>query len=136
MVSEMMAYRVQQRDHQSTSSYAALHEINPSYLQNPKGMKDSMDVWIGRGSFGVVKLQIYRGVEVAVKELLPKTLLADLQHEAKIIMNLCHPNLPFLFGICTKSPSYKLVFQFHGLNSLGPKLFYYVAYAHCAIARN
>ena len=79
-------------------------------------MKDSMDAWIGRGSFGVVKLQIYRGVEVAVKELLSKTLLADVQHEAKIIMKLCHPNLPFLFGICTKSPSYKLVFQFHGLN--------------------
>lgn len=76
-------------------------------------MKDSKDAWIGRGSFGVVTLQIYKGVEVAVKEVLPKTLLADVQHEARIIMKLCHPNL---FGICTKSPSYKLVLQFHGLN--------------------
>ena len=29
--------------------------------------------------------------------------------------NICHPNLPFLFGICTTCP-YKLVLQFHGLN--------------------
>ena len=37
-----------------------------------------------------------------------------MKHEANIIMKLCHPNLPFLFGVCTATP-YKLVLQYHGL---------------------
>ena len=29
-------------------------------------------------------------------------------------MKLCHPHLPYLFGVCTTQP-YKVVFQFHGI---------------------
>ena len=106
MVSEMMAYRALRGTH-SNSAVSTFHEIDPRNLQDPEGMEDKMDLWIGRGSFGIVKLQVYRGISVAVKELLPKTLLTDVQHKAAMMMKLCNPNLLFLLGISTALP-YKL----------------------------
>ncbi len=41
-----------------------LYEIDPSMLKDPKGEEE-----IARGSFGVVKLQLYRGIKVVSKEL-------------------------------------------------------------------
>ena len=36
-------------------------------------------------------------------------------HAANILMNLRdHPNLPFLFGMCTKHQPFSIVLQFHG----------------------
>ena len=55
MVSEMMAYRAQRDTHQRSAS----SEIDPSNLLNPEGIADPMDLWIGRGSFGIVTLQVY-----------------------------------------------------------------------------
>ena len=52
-------------------SSAEFHEIDPATLSDPEGLADEMELYIGRGSFGVVKLQVYRGIHVAVKELLP-----------------------------------------------------------------
>ena len=37
--------------------------------------------YLGRGSFEVVKLQLYRGIHVAVKELLPHSLKEDVRCE-------------------------------------------------------
>ena len=70
---------------------------------------------MGRGSFGIVKLQIYRGIHVAVKELLPHSNKEDVRNEAKILAHLCHPYLPYLFGICLQRQPYRIVMQFHGL---------------------
>ena len=75
------------------------------------------EVYLGRGSFGIVRLQTYRGIDVAVKELLPRSAMPDLMHEAQILASLCHPNLPYLFGVCTKSLPLRLVMQFHGFRS-------------------
>ena len=61
-----------------------------------------------------MRLQTYRGMDVAVKELLPRTVVVDLMHEANILASLSHPNLPYLFGVCTKVPQLRLVMQFHG----------------------
>lgn len=57
--------------------------------------------FVGRGSFGVVPIQVFRDIKVAVKELLPHTVLEDVQQEASILASLSHPLLPFLFGVHT-----------------------------------
>ena len=41
----------------------------------------------------------------------------DVINEAKILVSLCHPNLPYLFGVCTTSRPYQLVMQFHGIGN-------------------
>ncbi len=86
-------------------------------LKDPKG-ESAKQLWVGRGSFGVVKLQLYRGIKVASKELLPKTPLKDVRHEAMILTTLCHPYLPYLCLVYgTKERPYRLILQFHGIGS-------------------
>ena len=104
---------------QTTSDSAPslqIHNIDPTMLTDNKVDGKPQEVYLGRGSFGIVKLQNYRGIKVAVKELLPRSLTADLMHEAQILSLLCHPNLPCLFGVCTNSPPLRIVTQFHGIN--------------------
>lgn len=92
-----------------------IHEIDPDLLHNPTNAAgESVETFIGRGSFGVVRLQLYRGLKVAVKELLPRSIAADVRHEASILAQLCHPYLPFLFGVNTHVRPYRLVMQYHG----------------------
>lgn len=72
------------------------------------------EVYVGRGSFGIVKMQLYRGIAVAVKEFLPHTVAKDVMHEASILASLCHPYLPLLFGVCLMPKAYhRIVMQFH-----------------------
>lgn len=91
-------------------------EIEPSLLTNPVQKNGQIkDVFVGRGCFAVVKLQLFRGIKVAVKEVLPRTVLADVHHEASILMQLSHPYVPYLFGVCTQQQPYKIVMQFEGI---------------------
>ena len=62
-----------------------------------------------------VRLQTYRDIKVAVKEFLPHFLHTDVQNEARILSIICHPHLPYVFGICTTARPYRLVTQFHGI---------------------
>ncbi len=55
------------------------------------------EVYIGRGSFSV---QYYRGIKVAVKEFLPRSMKVDVTNEAAILSLLNHPYLPYIFGMC------------------------------------
>ena len=48
-----------------------LPEIDPSMLVDLKLPSRSDISYVGRGSFGIVKVQKYRGILVAVKEYLP-----------------------------------------------------------------
>ena len=57
----------------------SIHEIDPEVLHNPIDCDDTQ-IHIGRGSFGVVQIQIYCGIKVAVKELLPRSLVSDVRH--------------------------------------------------------
>ena len=75
------------------------------------------EVYVGQGSFGVVKLKLFRGIKVAFKELQPLTMLKEVEHEARNVGKLCHPFLPYLFGKCTQKQPYKIVIQFHGTHS-------------------
>ena len=74
------------------------------------------EYFVGRGSFGVVSVKMFRGMLVAVKQLHIRSLLEDVQQEATILAQLCHPFLPYLFGICTGEKPFKIVMQFHGFH--------------------
>ena len=57
--------------------------IDVSLLKNPEveGSKDSdAGVYVGRRSFGIVRIQTFRGINVAVKEFLPHTQAGDVKH--------------------------------------------------------
>lgn len=98
-----------------TSMTGQFQEINPSMLSNLNSSAKDEDAYIGRGSFAVVKLQSFRGLKVAVKELLPRTLLTDVFREASILIKLSHPYVPYLFGVCTREKPYRIVMQFEGV---------------------
>ena len=89
-------------------------------LTNPSSLGDSpsdRDLFVGRGSFGIVKYQQFRGIKVAVKEFLPHTVAADVQKEGQILSKLCHPYLPLFFGIAIDKYPYIIVMQYHGVDS-------------------
>ena len=89
----------------------------PTYCKTAQNLMVQLRKNVGRGSFAVVRLQVYRGFDVAVKEFLPHTERADVINEAFILNKLCHPCLPYLFGVCTSSSPLKIVIQFHGIGS-------------------
>ena len=74
-------------------------------------------MYVGQGSFAVVKMKTFRAIEVAVKELQPLTMLMDVKQEVCTLSKLCHPCLPYLFGICTAKQPYKIVMQFHCISN-------------------
>lgn len=92
-----------------------LLEIDPKQLHNPQLQGSEDELYIGRGSFSTVKYQLYRGMPVAVKELLPRTLLCDVKKEATLMSEFCHPSLPHLFGVCIVEKPYRIVMQYHAL---------------------
>lgn len=101
----------------SASPSISVHEIDSVYLFDPQPSVEgeSTESYLGTGSFSTVRLKIYRGMHVAVKQFRSGSFKDDVINEAKMIMRLCHPNLPYLFGVCTKSRPHCLVMQFHGI---------------------
>lgn len=96
-----------------------VHDIEPSSLSDIVGKYGCQkELYVGRGSFGVVRLQMYRNIEVAVKEFLPHTVASDVHSEANILARFSHPYLPHLFGIVTSELPYRIVMQYHGLSGL------------------
>ena len=67
----------------------------------------------------MVRVQLYRDILVAVKELLPRTAQRDAIHEANMLIKVCHPHLPYhlpyLFGVCTSARPLRVITQFHGI---------------------
>ena len=62
MAAEMMTHRSRGDGHYASSAIlacSALHKIDPYNIVNLEGVPDPMELWIGRGSFGVVKVQVY-----------------------------------------------------------------------------
>ena len=99
------------------TAHAYPPEIDPIQLTDPVVDGRFTEVYVGQGSFSVVRLQLYRGIKVAVKEFQPKSACDDVKNEAAILASLTHPYLPLLFGICTRSHPYRIIIQFHGINS-------------------
>ena len=96
---------------------SALHHINPAYITDLKVEGKPVETHLGSGSFSIVKLQVYRGIRVAVKQFRSGSFKEDVLNEARTLSSLCHPNLPFLFSVCTSVKPYLLVMQFHGVGN-------------------
>lgn len=99
-------------------SLPKLPHIDRSMLTNPSELgtaASDRDIFVGRGSFGIVKFQQYRGIHVAVKEFLPRTRVESVESEAHILLKLSHPYVPLLLGICTSSNPFIMVMQYHGI---------------------
>ena len=93
----------------------SLHHIIPAYITDPDVDGKPVETHLGIGSFSIVKLQVYRGIKVAVKQFCAGSLQKDVLNEAAILSSLCHPNLQFLFGVCISTKPHRLVMQFHGV---------------------
>lgn len=102
----------------TTTTKVLIPNIDPHMLKDPVVNGEAKECFVGRGSFGIVRLQIYRDIKVAVKELLPRTLIDDVTKEAQILASLSHPYLPFLFGISINETPYRIVMQFHAISEL------------------
>ena len=65
----------------SCSGATLLNKLDPALLMQPtlQGERN-----LGRGSFGIVRLMVYRYMHVAVKHLDAHALRKDVQHEAQI----------------------------------------------------
>lgn len=106
---------------QKCSCHSYIQEIDPSMLNDPMIDGKQEEQYVGHGSFGVVKVQVFHDILVAVKECLPKSLKVDVVHEASILNKVCHPYLPLLIGICTSQEPLRIVMQFHAFNKLESK---------------
>ena len=95
-----------------------VREIDHTMLRDPIVNGAASEEFVGRGCFGVVRVQLYRGIQIAVKEFLPKSIVADVMHEASILASLCHPYLPLLFGVCTQQLPLRITMQFHAFEGL------------------
>ena len=64
----------------SSSGHVEIHQIDPKIFLNPVGVDG--EVYAGRGCFGIDRSQVYCDINVAVKELLPRSEVADVMYEA------------------------------------------------------
>ena len=94
------------------------NQINPDNLQDPFVDGEQNSVYLGRGSFGIVKVQFYRGLKVAVKQFLARCFKEDIKREAALLSRFCHPYLLLLIGVCFTANPMKIVMQFHGVDHL------------------
>ena len=93
-----------------------VYEINLTDLKDPVVDETPTEIYVGRESLSVVCLQQYRGIKVAVKEFLSRTVKEDVKNET-VLARLCHPFLPHLFGICVRSNPMKIIIQFHRISN-------------------
>jgi len=93
-------------------------EINRELLNFEPCDLGKKDIQLGEGTFGNTFLATYRGnIPVAVKKYKYNDKY-QVWREAEVIAtvqkNQHFPNLPFLFGVCTREKPYILVTQFYG----------------------
>ncbi|GMI38373.1 hypothetical protein TeGR_g13291, partial [Tetraparma gracilis] len=87
-------------------------------------MIDSMELQIdkllGKGGFGVVNLGNYRGIKVAVKQLLTvnEENVLRFRHECFLMKNLSHPNVVQLVGVCWSEELFACCLEFAENGSL------------------
>ena len=65
-----------------------INEIDAKFLSNPTISGEQKECFLGRGSFGIVRLMMYRSLHVAVKQLHVKSFGEDVQREAEIMASL------------------------------------------------
>ena len=110
-------HEVQERKHQPLMpTRMTLTQIPSSALLPTGDSREGKAKVVGRGSFGIVKHMLYRGINVAVKEFDSKYSLQSISCEANFLSHFNHPNLPLFFGYNTISKPYYLIIQFYGID--------------------
>lgn len=70
---------------------------------------------MGTGSYGLVHVAKWRGVEVAVKRLIKQRLteqrLLEFRAEVALLAELHHPNIVLFIGACVRSPNLCVVME-------------------------
>lgn len=113
------AYPMHRQKGNSSSQTEAIYDTvamkkSPVYHNAFKGMKTidfsrlTLQDKIGQGNFGSVLKGVYKlsngkKIEVAVKQLKTEgiaTQKSEIEHEARIMMNLDHPNIVRMIGMC------------------------------------
>jgi len=66
-----------------------------------------IDFELGKGSFGIVYKAIWKGYDVAVKQLLEQNInakqMSDFRNEGELMMSIgFHPNVVLLYGVCNR----------------------------------
>ena len=89
-----------------------LHQVNRSLLS-----KFRKDDYLGKATFGCVKLRRFHGYYVAVKEYKHSS-KDDVIKETEIMSRMSHNNLPYLFGICTEKNHIVLFYNFVELGEI------------------
>ena len=74
---DLVKERTHHLGHNSAVAGCVFHDINPKYLKDPVVDGEQKSVYLGQGSFSIVKGQMYRGMKVAVKEFLPRCVKDD-----------------------------------------------------------
>ena len=77
---------------------ATVKSIRPCDLSDVS-TEDDEPVFLGHGYFSHVKLMMFHGILVAVKEYWEKTFADDVLKEAELLAKINHPFIPYLFGM-------------------------------------
>ena len=64
-----------------TSDVHSLQKVDLCLLHNPGDDKQA-ECYLGRGSFGIITLKMYRWIDVAVKQLHIRSILRDVEHDS------------------------------------------------------
>lgn len=90
---------------------------------------------MGEGSFGVVYRGIWKGKDVAVKNITTEAERKAFTVEVRQLSRVCHENIVRLYGACTKGSNICLVMEYAEGGSLfnvlhcAPKIHYHVSHA-------
>lgn len=90
---------------------------------------------VGEGSFGVVYRGIWKGKDVAVKNITTEAERKAFTVEVRQLSRVSHENIVRLYGACTKGSNICLVMEYAEGGSLfnvlhcAPKIHYHVSHA-------
>jgi len=91
-------------------------ESHPGFIEEIDASEMDLKDPVGKGSFGVVYMAIWRGIHVAVKMIESESERTAFMTELKQLSRVSHPNIIRLYGACTNPVS--LVMEFAECGSL------------------
>nr|NP_001071829.1 mitogen-activated protein kinase kinase kinase [Ciona intestinalis]BAE06720.1 mitogen-activated protein kinase kinase kinase [Ciona intestinalis] len=91
-------------------------ERHPGFIEEIDYNEMELKEVVGKGSFGVVYLAIWRNIQVAVKMIESESERIAFMTELRQLSRVCHPNIIRLYGACRNPVS--LVMEFAECGSL------------------
>ena len=117
---------MQQRPAPPSSAMSHIHDVRPDHV-----LFNAHDK-IGHGAFGICYRGHFLHFKVCLKALKSNSNIALFKREALFLSECCHPNLPWLFGICNDFHGKKLlILSYHGFDDTSTS-FHIVFCATCS----